>query len=67
MMRMAVVLWHVTLLVPAIGAWRLARSVWCAWCRSHFDCRVVADRYDRRRILLLVNAVLGCSPSPWPR
>ncbi len=63
MMRNAVVLWHVTLLVAekdralALGAVGLVRIVPIV-VFSMF-AGIVADRYDRRRVLMLVNGVLG--------
>lgn len=63
MMRNAVVLWHVTLLVAekdralALGAVGLVRIVPIV-IFSMF-AGIVADRYDRRRVLMLVNGVLG--------
>ncbi len=63
MMRNAVVLWHVTLLVAekdralALGAVGLVRIVPIV-ILSMF-AGIVADRYDRRRVLMLVNGVLG--------
>ena len=63
MMRNAVVLWHVTLLVAendralALGAIGLVRIIPIV-IFSMF-AGIVADRYDRRRVLMLVNGVLG--------
>lgn len=63
MMRNAVVLWHVTLLVSekdralALGAVGLVRIV--PIVIFSLFAGVVADRYDRRRILMLVNGVMG--------
>jgi MFS family permease len=63
MMRNTVVLWHVTLLVPedqralALGAVGLVRVV--PIVVFSMVAGVVADRYDRRRVLLLVNGLMG--------
>mgnify|MGYP002378681761 CR=1 FL=1 len=63
MMRNAVVLWHVTLLVPeeqralALGVIGLVRIV--PIVVFSLFAGVIADRYDRRRILLVVNGILG--------
>jgi len=63
MMRNAVVLWHVTLLVPedqraiALGVVGLVRIV--PIVVFSLFAGVIADRYDRRRILLVVNGILG--------
>lgn len=63
MMRNAVVLWHVTLLVPedqralALGSVGLVRIV--PIVIFSLFAGVVADRYDRRRILMVVNGILG--------
>jgi len=62
MMRQAAILWHVSLLVPegqkalALGGVGLVRAVPIVVCS--LVAGVVADAFDRRRLLLVTNGVM---------
>jgi MFS family permease len=62
MMRQAAILWHVSLLVPedqkaiALGGVGLVRAVPIVLCS--LIAGVVADAFDRRRLLLVTNGVM---------
>ena len=62
MMRQAAILWHVSLLVPegqkaiALGGVGLVRAVPIVLCS--LIAGVVADAFDRRRLLLVTNSVM---------